>query len=158
MNAQARILPTCDVTVTRLFDAPRDLVFRTWTEPAHLARWWGPRNYTNPVCELDARPGGAVLVRMCAPDGRVAVMTGSFREVVPPERLVLSATVSAPNGTALFEGLITVIFADADGKTMLTVREQAVALVPQAAPALANMELNWTQSLRRLAAAVSPGG
>lgn len=159
MNAQARIpAPTCDVTVTRVFDAPRDLVFRTWTEPAHLARWWGPRDFTNPVCRLDARTGGAVFVQMRAPGGRVTVMTGSFREVVAPERLVLSAVVAASDGTGLFEGLITATFEDMDGNTRLTVREQAVALVPEAAPVIADMEMSWTESLRRLATAVSPGG
>jgi len=161
MNAQARLkgrirLAECDVTVTRVFDAPRDLVFRTWTEPAHLARWWGPRDYTNPVCELDARTGGAIFVRMCAPDGRVVLMTGTFREVVAPDRLVLSAIVAASNGEAMFEGLVTATFADENGKTRLTVREQAVAFVPAAAPILANMESSWTESLKRLATVVSP--
>ena len=87
MNAQARLearikLAECDVTVTRVFDAPRDLVFRMWTDPAHLMRWWGPRGYTNPVCELDARIGGSIFVRMRAPSGRVVLMNGAFREIV----------------------------------------------------------------------------
>jgi uncharacterized protein YndB with AHSA1/START domain len=154
-NAQTRIKPaTCDVTVTRVFDAPRELVFRMWTEPAHLVRWWGPRGYTNPVCDIDARAGGAIVVRMRAPDGRAVLMTGTVREIVAAERLVLSAVVAALDGTALFEGLVTATFADEGGGTRLTVREQAVALVPAAAPVLANMETNWTESLVRLASAV----
>ena len=157
MNAQARITPaTCDVTVTRVFDAPRDLVFRTWTEPAHLARWWGPRDYTNPVCEIDARVGGVIFVRMHAPDGRVVLMNGTFREIVAPRRLVFTALVAAPNGEALFEGLVTATFEDENGGTKLTVHEKAVALVPAAAPILANMENTWSESLKRLATTMPP--
>jgi uncharacterized protein YndB with AHSA1/START domain len=157
MNAQARITPaTCDVTVTRVFDAPRDLVFRMWTEPAHLTRWWGPRGYTNPVCELDLRVGGAIFVRMRAPDGRVVLMKGTFREIVVPRRLVFTALVAAPDGEALFEGRVTATFEDEDGATRLTVHEKAIALVPAAAPILANMENNWSESLKRLATVVSP--
>jgi uncharacterized protein YndB with AHSA1/START domain len=157
MNAQARIQPaTCDVTVTRVFDAPRELVFRMWTDPAHLVHWWGPRGYINPVCNIEARQGGTIFIRMLAPDGRVVLMTGTVREIVAPERLVLSAVVSVPDGAALFEGLVTATFADAGGKTRLTVREQAVALVPAAGPVLANMETSWTESLGRLAGAVPP--
>jgi uncharacterized protein YndB with AHSA1/START domain len=157
MNAQARITPaTCDVTVTRVFDAPRDLVFRTWTEPEHLARWWGPRDFVNPVCEIDARVGGRILVHMHAPDGRRVLMTGTFRELAAPERLVMTAIAADRNGHPMFEGLVTATFEDDDGRTKLTVREQAVALAPAAAPVLANMETSWTESLRRLATVVSP--
>jgi uncharacterized protein YndB with AHSA1/START domain len=162
MNAQARLeahikLAECDVTVTRVFDAPRDLVFRMWTDPAHLMRWWGPTGYTNPVCELDARVGGSILVRMHAPSGRVVLMNGAFREVVASERLVFSAVVAMPDGEAMFEGLVTATFEDEDGRTRLTVREQAVGLVPAAVPILAGMKNSWTESLKRLATAVSSG-
>jgi uncharacterized protein YndB with AHSA1/START domain len=155
MNARARAkLPECDVTVTRVFDAPRDLVFRMWIDPAHLMRWWGPRGYTNPVCELDARVGGAIFVRMRSPDGRVVLMNGAFREIVESERLVLNAVVAMPDGEAMFEGLVTATFEDEHGRTRLTVREQAFALVPAAAPILAGMENSWTESLKRLATSI----
>ena len=109
----------CDVTVTRVFDAPRELVFRTWIEPEHLMRWWGPRGFTNPVCELDARVGGAIFVRMHGPNGRVVLMTGTFREIVAPERLVLSAVAADRDGHPQFEGLVTATFEDEGGKTRL---------------------------------------
>jgi len=157
MNAQARLKPAeCDVTVTRVFDAPRELVFRTWIEPEHLMRWWGPRGFTNPVCELDARVGGAIFVRMHGPDGRVILMTGTFREIVAPERLVLTAVAADSDGHPQFEGLVTATFEDQGGKTRLTVREQAVAIVPAAAPILAGMENSWTESLKRLASVMPP--
>jgi uncharacterized protein YndB with AHSA1/START domain len=158
MSAQACLkLAKCDITVTRVFNAPRDLVFRMWTDPAHLMRWWGPRGYTNPICQLDARVGGAIFVRMSSPDGRVVLMNGAFREIVESERLVFGAVVAMPDGEAMFEGLVTATFEDEDGKTKLTVREQAIGLVPAAAPILAGMENSWIESLKRLATAVSPG-
>ena len=57
--------------ITRVFDAPREVVFKAWTDPQLLAQWWGPKGFTNPVCELDARPGGAIRVHMRGPDGTV---------------------------------------------------------------------------------------
>jgi len=65
------------LVLTRVFDAPRELVFKVWTDPKHVARWWGPHRFTNPVCELDLRPGGAILIHMRGPDGVVYPMTGA---------------------------------------------------------------------------------
>ena len=58
-----------EVTITRIIDAPRELVFKAWTDPKHMAQWWGPRYFTNPICEMDVRPGGAILIHMRGPDG-----------------------------------------------------------------------------------------
>ncbi|MEJ0074880.1 MAG: SRPBCC domain-containing protein [Alphaproteobacteria bacterium] len=153
MTAAARAakpIAESEVLLSRMFDAPRALVFRTWTDPHHLAQWWGPRGFTNPVCELDLRVGGRILIHMCAPDGTVYPMTGTFCEIVAPERLVFTAIAEDVRGRALLEGLVTVTFEDRDGKTKVTVREKAVALVPVAGPMLAGMENGWAQSLTRL--------
>jgi len=144
-----------DVVLSRVFDAPRALVFRMWTQPQHLARWWGPRDFTNPVCELDLRVGGRILIHMRAPDGTVYPMTGTFREIVAPERLVFTAIAEDRDGHALLEGLVTVTFEEQGEKTKLTVREKAVALVPVAGPMIAGMETGWAQSLVRLETAVT---
>ena len=77
-----------DLVMTRVFDAPRELVFKAWTETKHVAQWWGPKRFTNSVCEMDVRPGGAIRIHMRAPDGVVYPMTGVFQEIVAPERLV----------------------------------------------------------------------
>lgn len=151
----ARPFSESEVLLTRLFDAPRELVFKTWIEPHHLAQWWGPRGFTNPVCELDVRVGGKILIHMSAPDGVVYPMTGTFWEVVPPERLVFTAIAEDIGGRALLEGLVTVTFEDEDGKTKVTVREKAVALVPAAGRMLDGMENGWAQSLNRLDALVA---
>ena len=80
--------------ITREFDAPRELVFSAWTEPRLLAQWWGPPPFTAPVCEMDARVGGVYRVVMRSPEGVDYPITGVFREVTPPERLVMTQNVS----------------------------------------------------------------
>ena len=79
-----------EITITRIFDAPRETVFKAWTDAAQLAQWWGPKGFTNPVCEIDARVGGAIRIHMRSPDGSVYPMKGEFREIVPPERIVFT--------------------------------------------------------------------
>jgi uncharacterized protein YndB with AHSA1/START domain len=151
----ARPIAESEVLLARVFDAPREVVFRTWTEPRHLAQWWGPRGFTNPVCELDLRVGGKILIHMRAPDGVVYPMTGTFWEVMPPERLVFSAIAEDRAGRALLEGLVTVTFEEQGGKTKVTVREKAAALMPAGGRMLEGMENGWAQSLNRLDALVA---
>lgn len=139
-----------EVVLTRVFDAPRALVFKAWTDPKHMAQWWGPRGFTNPVCEIDARPNGAIRIDMTGPDGVVYPMTGNFREVVAPERLVFMAVARDKDGTALLESLTMVTFEERGGKTKLTVKASAVGLVPFAPQMLAGMQEGWSQSLDRL--------
>ncbi len=144
-----------ELVLTCLFNAPRELVFKVWTDPKHVAQWWGPRGFTNPLCELDLRPGGAILIHMRSPDGIVYPMTGVFQEVVPPERLVFTSAALDSDGNPMFEVLTTVTFAEEGGKTKQILRARVIKKTAQAAPYLAGMEQGWTQSLERLAAYVS---
>jgi uncharacterized protein YndB with AHSA1/START domain len=144
-----------DLTITRVFDAPRSRVFEMWIDAKHMAQWWGPQGFTNPVCELDVRPGGAIRIHMRGPDGVVHPMTGTFREVAEPERLVFTAVAEDQAGKPLLEALTTVSFAGDRGKTKLTVQASAVGLAPVAPQMLAGMEAGWTQSLQRLGAYVA---
>src|SRR4029079_8753997 len=73
-TASATSPMTREVTLTRIIDAPRALVWAAWTEPEHMAPWWGPHRFTTPVCEMDVRPGGKMLIHMKAPDGTVYPM------------------------------------------------------------------------------------
>lgn len=141
-----------ELILTRVFDAPRGLVFKAWTDPKHVARWWGPAGFTNPVCELDVRPGGAIRIDMRAPDGTVYPMTGVYREVAEPERLAFTGAALDETGKPMFEVLTTVTFAEQDGKTTLTLRARVVMTTEKAPPHLAGMEAGWSQSLDRLAA------
>ena len=79
---------THTVVITRIFDAPRELVWKAWTEPEHFMRWWGPKIFTSPSCEIDLRVGGKFLWCMEWPDGRRNYTTGEYLEIVPNERLV----------------------------------------------------------------------
>src|SRR6266851_3665544 len=122
-----------ELTLTRVLDAPREVVFRMWTDPQHVAQWWGPMGFTNPVCEMDVRPGGALRIVMRAPDGTDYPMTGIFQEIAPPERLVFTNIAVDAAGDHLLEGTTIVTFAAQQGKTTLTLRTRAVAMVAAAA-------------------------
>ncbi|HET7079382.1 MAG TPA: SRPBCC domain-containing protein [Chloroflexia bacterium] len=142
-----------ELVLTRLIDAPRELVFQAWTDPRHLAQWWGPQHFTNSLCEVDPRPGGAIRIDMRGPDGVIYPMKGVFREVVAPERLVFTSTaVEDAAGNPQLEGLATVTFAEHEGKTLLTVHNLILKAGPGAADALAGMDEGWNQSLDRLVA------
>ena len=144
-----------ELVLTRVLDAPRELVFKAWTDPKCVAQWWGPHGFTNPVCELDLRPGGAILIHMRGPDGTVYPMTGVYQEVVEPERLLFTSAALDLDGNPMFEVLATVTFAEESGKTKQILRARVIKKTPQAAPYLAGMEAGWTQSLERLAACVA---
>ena len=149
---------TRDVTLTRVLDAPRELVWAAWTDPVRMAQWWGPHHFTNPVCEIDARVGGRFLVHMKAPDGTVYPMTGTFTEVVKPERLRFKAFAEALDGTKYLESDTTVTFEQDGARTRLTVKASARGLHPAAPQMLGGMEAGWSQSLERLQALVQCKG
>jgi uncharacterized protein YndB with AHSA1/START domain len=146
---------TRELVITRILDAPREVVFRAWIDPKQMATWWGPKGFANPVCEMDVRPGGSLRVVMRGPDGIDHPMTGVFCVIVEPERLVFTAVARDEQGNPLLESLTTAAFAKNGGKTKLTVQASAVGLAPAAPQMLEGMEAGWTQSLERLANHVS---
>lgn len=150
--AQTKPPTARELTITRVFDAPRELVFKAWTDARHLAQWWGPKGFTNPVCEMDARVGGKLRMHMRAPDGTVYPMKGEICELVAPERLVFTNIAVDAAGRRLLEGLTTVTFADENGKTRMTLHSKAVAVVEEAAAHLQGMDAGWTQSIDKLQA------
>jgi uncharacterized protein YndB with AHSA1/START domain len=143
------------ITLTRVYDAPRALVWRAWTDPKHMAQWFGPRGFTSSVPELDVRAGGALRIVMHGPDGNDYPMKGVFREVKPPERLVFSNIAIDKDGNHLLEGETTVILEEQSGKTKLTLKTYAKGLVPMAPQMLAGMEAGWSQSLDKLGEAIA---
>lgn len=141
-----------EFVITRVFDAPRELVFKAWTDPAYVAQWWGPRGFSNPVCELDVRPGGAMLIHMQGPDGVTIPNKGVYREIVAPERIVLTTTAfEDADGNPQLEVLNTITFAELGAGTKLTLRAVIVKATHAVAASLAEMEEGWGQSLDRLA-------
>jgi uncharacterized protein YndB with AHSA1/START domain len=141
-----------ELTLTRIFDAPRARVWKAWTDPKLVAKWWGPQGFTIPVCEIDARPGGALLIHMSG-FGMLAPMSGVFREVVEPERLVFTnnAFFEVPPVTPVIEGITTVTFTEMGNKTKVTVHNAILKAAPGAAQALEGMEPGWNQQLDKLA-------
>lgn len=143
-----------EVAFTRVFDAPRQRVFKVWTDAKHLAQWWGPRGFTNPRCEWDVRPGGHIHIDMRGPDGRIYPMTGRFEEVIEPERLVFISAALDERGKPMFEVRNSVTFSEKAGKTTLTLTARVINSTPNAPQYLKGMEMGWTQSLERLAVQV----
>lgn len=134
-----------ELVLRRVFDAPRSLVFEAWSKPSHLVRWWGPKGFTLPVCELDFRTGGAFRLVMRAPDGAEYPFEGRYDEVVPPERIAFTGLVHEGNTART-----TVTFAEDQGKTTVTIR-QTYTVESDATRGAAQ---GWSESLDRLAAIV----
>lgn len=109
---------TPELVITRVFDAPRRLVFEAWTKAEHVSRWFAPRPLTMPSCEVDFRPGGVFRFVMRTPDGTDYPFDGAFREIVAPERIVFTGTIHEGNTT-----VTTVTFAEHEGKTTLTMHQ-----------------------------------
>jgi uncharacterized protein YndB with AHSA1/START domain len=139
-----------ELTITRIINAPRELVFKVWTAPNHLAQWWGPHGFTNPICEVDAKAGGKILIHMKGPDGVVFPLSGVYKEVVVPEKLIFVSWPVDANNKALFEVLNTITFEEQNGKTKLTMYANVSKITADAPPYLAGMEIGWNQTLERL--------
>jgi uncharacterized protein YndB with AHSA1/START domain len=138
--------------MTRVFDAPRELVFKAWTDTSHVAQWWGPNGFTNPVCEMDVRVGGAIRIHMRAPNGVVYPMKGVFEEIDEPSRLVFISSALDEQGNSMFDILNTITFAEQNAKTTLTLQARVMKATAVAPQYLKGMEAGWTQSLERLGA------
>jgi uncharacterized protein YndB with AHSA1/START domain len=119
------------LVITRIFDAPRDAVFRAWADPRLARSWWSPRGFTTLSCDMDLRAGGRWRVSMRSPSGRVHAERGVFREIVEPERLVFSQAWEDPSGNPGLETLVTVIFAcHGATRTELTLRQTGFTTAP----------------------------
>ena len=153
MNTAVKTAPHGErtVTITRVFGASRDLVWRAWTDPKHMAQWFGPRMFTSSVSELDVRVGGNLRIVMHGPDGNDYPMKGVFREVKAPERLVFTNIALDKNGNHLLEGETTVVLEAQGDRTKLTLTTHAKGLVPAAPQMLAGMQTGWSQSLDKMA-------
>ena len=151
-NAATSIRATAEpadrvLTVERVFDAPRHLVFKAWIEPGQLYRWFGPRRFTISSYTMDPRPGGPWRVCMVSPEGREHWVRGVFHEVVEPSRLSFTWAHEDPNGALGHETLVTVTFADAAGKTRLTLRQE----IFESVTARDEHQSGWTSALECLA-------
>lgn len=143
------VVSDLEVVMSRVFEAPRELVFEACTQPRHMAQWWGPRQYTLPVCEMDARPGGTYRFVQRAPDGSEHPFRGEFREVVQPSRIVMTQIYEP---YADHELLVTITFEDlGDGRTRLIDHMRFDTIESRDATLAAGMESGARESYDRLA-------
>jgi uncharacterized protein YndB with AHSA1/START domain len=135
------------LVITRIFDAPRHLVWKAWTEPERMVRWLGPRGFTTSVLKADFRPGGAYRFHMRSPEGTEHWQQGVYRELVEPERLVSTyAWADAAGKPTRPETLLTVTFEEEHEKTKLTLHQA----VFESVTALDLHNGGWTSTLDRL--------
>lgn len=154
------VKPIKELTITRTFDAPREIVWKAWTDPNLIQKWWGPRGVTNPTCEWDARPGGEIYIIMLAGKelgpaaGMKWPMKGTFREVTPQSRLVFvgGALDDVDRGSNTFlEHQVTVDFEDLGNKTKMNLHIVVTKVEgSKAQGALQGMEMGWNQQIDKL--------
>lgn len=124
-----------EVVITRVFDAPREMVWKAWTEPKRVMKWWGPKNYASPACKIDLRVGGKIHFCMRGPDGKDLWSTGTYKEIVPMEKIVCTDSFADEKGNVVsaahygmpadfpLELEVVITFEDAEGgKTKMTLR------------------------------------
>jgi len=134
-----------ELVITRILDAPRDVVFRAWTEPDRVARWWGPQGFVTTYCDMDIRPAGAFRVCMRSPEGAEHWKQGIYREIVVPEHLAFTFAWEDAEGKPGHQTLVTVTLADRGGRTELTLHQAVFETVA----ARDDHRRGWTSTLQR---------
>lgn len=143
-----------EVTITRLLNAPRELVFQAWTEPRHVMQWWGPQGFRNTDCEMDAQAGGRFALHMTGPDGVSYPCLGYYEEITPPSRIVFvgEADDRHPCGAGLPpRARLTLTLVDFHGKTELTLHTRFESVAMQQAAVAAGYRIGWEGAFERLA-------
>jgi uncharacterized protein YndB with AHSA1/START domain len=147
-----------DLVITRVFDAPREAVWKAWTDPRHFMRWWGPKEYTAPACKIDLHVGGKYLFCMRSPEGQDYWSTGVYCDIVPMERIVLTDSFSDEKGNVVpashygmqgewpLELLVTVTFEEDGGKTAMTLQHEGIP-----SGTVRDCEAGWSGSFDKLA-------
>jgi uncharacterized protein YndB with AHSA1/START domain len=140
-----------EVRIERIIDAPREEVFRAWTDPEELRRWWGPGEYATQYAEVDLRPGGNYLLVLQAAEGDAMHLTGTFHEVAPPERLVYSwRWIRGWADPA--ESIVTVEFEDLGERTRIVLIHRGLDASPHGPD---SYRMGWESGLDKLATTVA---
>ena len=151
------------VLITRVLDAPRDVVFKTWTDCNRLMSWWGPKGFTTPFCKTDPRPEGVFHYCMRSSEGKDYCGKSVYREIVEPERIVFTDAFADAEGNQVSpahygmsashpaETLVTVTFAEHEGRTKLTLRHSILESVEERG----GTQQGWTEMFDQLAAYVA---
>jgi uncharacterized protein YndB with AHSA1/START domain len=148
-----------EITITRTFDAPREDVWKLWTDPEEVKKWWGPKGFAAPYIKIDFKVGGEYLNCMRSPEGKDFWSKGVYREIVALERLVMTDSFADEKGNTVpasqygmsedfpLEMLITVMFEEHDGKTKLTLQHVGI---PSGADS-EGAQQGWNESFDKLA-------
>jgi uncharacterized protein YndB with AHSA1/START domain len=152
------------MVIARIFDAPRELVWKAWTDPKYVMQWWGPKGFTAPVCKIDFRVGGKYLCCMRSPDGQEFWNAGEYYEIVPHEKIVSSMYFSDSQGNkvdaaeygieheAIEDAYDVILFEDlGNGKTKLTF----IGNEPMESAKNSGQLEGWNQILDKIAAVVA---
>jgi uncharacterized protein YndB with AHSA1/START domain len=153
-TAETQDLDPPPVRLSRIFHAPREIVFRAWTSADHVERWFAPTGFTIPQASVDARVGGKFEVLMRSGDGVGHWARGTFVDVALNERLMLDLVVDDGKGHALFRAFTAAAFADAPGGTRLDVTQTYAIVDPKAAWMAQGASHGWAQTLDNLGAEV----
>lgn len=152
------------LVITRTFDAPVETVWKAWSDPEMFKKWWGPKDFTCPVANIDFRVGGNSHVAMHGPAGsdfdKDFWSTGVYKEIVPMEKIVVTDSFADEKGNVVpstyygmssfpLEMLVTVIFEEQDGKTKMTLNHSGIAGISPTDRS--NMDQGWNQSFDKLA-------
>ncbi len=148
-----------ELVITRIFNAPREQVWKAWTDPEYLKRWWGPKGFTSPVSKIDLRVGGTYLNCMRSPEGKDYWSTGVYREIVEPARLVYTDSFADEKGTVVpaahygmggdwpLKLMVMVTFEESGGKTIMILQHTGMPSGQMSDLARAG----WNESFDKLA-------
>jgi len=152
------------MVITRVFDAPRELVWKAWTDPKYVMQWWGPKGFTSPVCKIDFRVGGKFLYCMRTPDGQEGWNAGEYHEIVLHEKIVSSMYFSDAQGNkiepaeygseheAMEDAYDVILFEDlGNGRTKLTF----IGNEPMESAKDSGQFEGWNEQLDKVAAVVT---
>jgi len=157
-SSPAKSLFVEDLVIMRVFDAPRETVWKAWTVPKHFMRWWGPKGFTAPACKIDLRVGGKYLYCMLSTEGQVYWSTGVYRDIVSMERIVCTDSFADSEGNVVaasyygmhdywpLEMVVTVTFEEDGGKTIMTLRHEGIPRNMKR-----DCEASWSGSFDKLA-------
>lgn len=150
---------SADLTIVRMFDAPRMHVWQYWSEPEFMKKWWGPKQFTCPVSKIDFKVGGIYLHCMKAPDGKEFWSTGIYKEIVPLKRIVAADSFANEKGEIVsseyygmkgfpLETIVTVTFEEVNGKTKTTLIHSGIENIDD--KTRKDMEMGWNESFDKL--------
>ncbi len=160
-TTSATLPKTKELVITRTFRAPRERVWKAWTDPEMFKLWWGPRGYSTPVAEIDLREGGRFLGSMRSPEGNEVWSTGEYQEIVPLEKLVVTDSFADENGNVVpatyygmsadfpMEMMISVTFQEQGGTTQMTLTHSGIDQLGETD--VSGMQQGWNESFDKLA-------